>query len=475
MWRQRVRKFIEAQGLLQPGDTVVVGVSGGPDSLCLLDVLHALSSAFPLTLHVAHLNHGLRPEAGEDADFTRAEAQGRGLAFHEATADTRAYAATHKRSIEEAARQLRYDFLGRVARAVGAEAVAVAHTADDQAETVLMHFLRGSGLAGLRGMSAKSQLPTSQAQNQAVLVRPLLTVTRAEVEAYCRERGLHPRQDATNLDPAFFRNRLRHELLPLLETYNPNLRATLQRTADVLAGEHAWLQSALAVLWQRIALTEPGAVVFDRAQWQALSLAEQRALLRYAVWQLQPGRRDVDFAPLAAAVQFSRTAAPGRSCDVLGRLRLTISDQQLTLNAWETALRLPEDVPLLTEDGQLASGWMLRVEPLSAGQWSANAMAENSNPWRVHVDANRLPAPLRLRARRPGDRLQPLGLEGHTLKLSDLMINLKLPAAARDRWPLVVSGDEIVWVAGLRLDERFKVRLETVTVLRLEFESGAKP
>src|SRR3990172_799036 len=150
--RKRVRQFIEERNLLRPGDRVVVGVSGGPDSLCLLDVLDSLADDLSLTLHIAHLNHGLRPEAVAEAEFVRAEAEKRSLAYHTEAADTGAHARAHKKSIEEAARDLRYAFLARVALAAGAPVIAVAHTADDQAETVLMHFLRGSGLAGLRGM-----------------------------------------------------------------------------------------------------------------------------------------------------------------------------------------------------------------------------------------------------------------------------------------------------------------------------------
>jgi len=505
--RKRVWQFIEERDLLRPGDRVVVGVSGGPDSLCLLDVLHSLADDRSLMLHVAHLNHGLRPEAAEaDAERVRAEAEKRGLAFHIETADTGAHARAYKQSIEEAARDLRYAFLTRVALAVGAPVIAVAHTADDQAETVLMHFLRGSGLAGLRGMlpemeiggwrlevgsqngdDASLQPPTSDLQpptSHLRLIRHLLTTSRAEVEAYCVEHSLQPVQDATNLDTTFFRNRLRHELLPQLERYNPNIRSVLRRVAEVIAGDYEILRGVVQEKWTQMARVEAGRVMFDRAGWLVLTVPEQRALLREAVARLRPGLRDIDFTPLEHAVQFSRTAALGRSCDVLGGLRLSISLADVMVSAWTDAdVPVPADRPLVSADGQLSPGWRFCVEMLEPGEWSLDEVEANASGWQVCIDAARLPLSrravspgegaggwgLRVRARLPGDRFQPLGLNGHSLKVSDFMINAKIEKNLRDRWPLVVCGDDIVWVAGLRLDERFKVTPETTTVLRLQF------
>src|SRR5688572_15639933 len=224
---KRVWDALNSQQLLSLETPLVVAVSGGPDSLCLLHVLHKLSVEHPLRLHVAHLDHGLRPEAHDEATFVRQEAESLGLPVHLGTADTRAYAAKHRQSTEEAARSVRYAFLAEVARLAGARHVVVAHTADDQAETVLMHFLRGAGLAGLKGMLPVTELGSwmSEVRGQRselsdvrpltsdlFLVRPLLTTTRAEVEAYCAENGLAPRRDASNADTQYLRNRLRHEL-----------------------------------------------------------------------------------------------------------------------------------------------------------------------------------------------------------------------------------------------------------------------
>jgi tRNA(Ile)-lysidine synthase len=477
----RVREFIISRQLLRAGDRVVVGVSGGPDSLCLLYVLQTLKAELALTLAVAHLDHGLRPSAADEAAFVRGQAEALGLPFHVGRADTQAQASTHGQSLEEAARTVRYAFLASVARETGARQIAVAHTADDQAETVLMHFLRGAGLAGLKGMLPVTGLGSEGLEELPAaslhIIRPLLGTTRAEVEAYCAALGQAPRRDESNADTRFLRNRLRHELLPLLETYNPQLRAGLVRSAEVLAGEHALVAAHMRAVWAAAAPAERQAaerVVFDRARWLALTVAEQRALLREAVQRLRQHLRDVDFTPLAAAVRFAQGAVPGHGCDLLAGLRLAIEPEAVVVHPWGTEpLPLARAGPWLNADGSLAAGWKFAVELVEADEWvPGQAAPPAASAWTAYVDAAALNASLCLRGRQPGDRFQPLGLGGHSTKLSHFMVNQKVAAALRARWPLVVCGPQIVWVAGLRLDERYKVQAGTQRVVRLRFREA---
>jgi len=234
----QVMETIEEYGLLVRGEPVVVGVSGGPDSLCLLHVLKHLAPGYGVTLHVTHLEHGIRGEESEaDAQFVAGLAHRWGLPVTVEHADVPRLAEEEGLAPEEAARRARYGFLARVAGQIGASRIAVGHNADDQVETVLMHFLRGSGLAGLRGMLPLSPLGElrlgaalrdSPLAGELRLIRPLLEVARPAIEAYCRSRGLQPRFDRSNLDTTYYRNRLRHELLPMLEGYNPNIRALVK-------------------------------------------------------------------------------------------------------------------------------------------------------------------------------------------------------------------------------------------------------
>jgi tRNA(Ile)-lysidine synthase len=214
---------------------------------------------------------------------------------------------------------------------------------------------------------------------------------------------------------------------------------------------------------------EGHAIEFRRERWLALTVPEQRALLRRAIQRLRADERDANFTPLEQAVRFSRKAQPGRSCDVLGGLQLTITADvvRLSLGTFQ-----PEagDLPLFDSDGWFVHPWKFVVEKLAPGQWTLAEIESNPNRWRAYLDADKVPpTSLRYRVRHPGDRLQPLGMEGHRVKVSDLFINAKVDKTLREAWPLVTCFDQVVWVAGLALDERFKVTPETKTVLRLSF------
>jgi len=486
---KRVWDFSTSQGLLQPGDRVVLGVSGGPDSLCLLDVLAGLSARHRLRLTVAYLNHRLRPESEAEAEFVREQAEARQCLFVAGDLDVEALAQAKGQSVETTARDARYDFLSRVARQVDARLIAVAHTADDQAETVLMHLLRGSGLRGLRGMLPKRMLgqivglaaaprktDPAPPERQPLelphppvlyLIRPLLAITRAEVVEYCAAQHLEPRFDRSNSDVRYFRNRVRHELLPMLKGYNPNLPAVLARLGASTAGDYEIWQEAVRGLWQKTGLPEAARgdrVMFDRQRWLALSPAEQRALLRLGVEHLAGDLDELDFAPIEAAAAYSRRAAPGRSCQVLAGLVLKVEPDRISL-VYQQAEPEKFNGPRVVDD-ELAPGWQMLAERLGPGEWT-RAEVETAARWTAYVDAGRLAHPLGLRGRRPGDRFQPLGMTAHTVKLSDYFVNRKIPAGQRGQWPLVTCGDDIVWVMGLHLDERCKVSETTQAVLRL--------
>ncbi len=494
---KRVRRSVEQERLLAPGEGVVVGVSGGPDSLCLLHLLRRLQVEYDLSLHVAHLHHGLRgAEADADATFVRQIAAAWELPCTVERVDVPALAAERKLAVEEAARQARYAFLRRVAAGVGAQTVAVGHNADDQAETVLMHFIRGSGLSGLRGMLARapyprfppqspdSQFPNSQStSSQLTLIRPLLDIPRADILAYCDRYNLTPRFDRSNLDTTYFRNWLRHEVLPLLARHNPNVSQVLRRTARVLADEYALLRSLLAETWPRVVVEEQERIVLDRAAWQALPIALQRSVLREAIHRLRRSLRDIGFVHVENALRVARDGATGDRATLprglmltveYGRLLIADADAAPSLPGWPllppgtapVPLRLPGATPLPGSGWRLAAE-MIRPEDLPAG-WRRNA-----DPWQAFLDGQAAAGGLALRTRRPGDRFQPLGLGGHTVKLADFLTNRKVPRAARDRLPLLVTrrDSQILWVCGQRLDERAAIGPRTERVLRLRFES----
>lgn len=458
----RVRAYISRHFLLARGQRLAVGVSGGPDSIALLHLLTRLRSEYELNLVAAHLHHGLRPEAEGDAEFTAQTASAWDVECVVERTDVAALARAERLSIEEAGRKARYEFFARIA-----PTAAVAHNADDQAETVLMHFLRGSGTAGLRGM-----LPKSSGIGGQTVVRPLLAVTRAGIEAYLSSHELEYRVDATNVDRTFFRNRLRHELIPFLETYNPNIREILRRTADVSAGEYELLRELVEQAWNAAIVTRqsaPATFHFDLHRWRSFPLALQRALLREAAHRLQPGERNIDFTPIAAAALWAQTAESGHTADLLGGLCLSIVGGELRIGAWPQSFLSSHPSPIT--DLIIPGETVFLTHIFAASILDSISLAEiesNPDPWMACLDADL--GPFVLRARRPGDRFQPLGMGGQTVKLSDYMINRKIPVDERDTWPLLCCGQDaetVLWVCGYALAEQGRVREGTRRVVRV--------
>ncbi len=492
-----VQAFVERHNLLPPGQTVVVGVSGGPDSLCLLHLLRRLAAPYALTLQVAHLHHGWRGEAAdEDAVFVGKLAAAWGLDCSVAVVDVPQLARQQGLSPEEAARRVRYRFLAEVAGRVGAGTVAVGHNADDQSETVLMHLIRGSGLAGLRGMPPavdlgrlglhvepwKRNQPPLPAPGPR-LIRPLLAVPRAEVETYCQAHRLNPRFDRSNLDTTLFRNRLRHELLPTLEGYNPNVRQGLRRLASVVRADYELLRAATKDAWaQTVRRESDQEIAFDLAQWRGLPLSLQRSTLRQAAYQLRPHLRDVDFVHLDQAVRVATGGETGAQATLPQGLMLTLGYQNLRLADAGQPPPPPDWPHLNLEPGKRLPVPLPGQTPLPGGAWCLQTIYletwdetvfRNPDPWTAYLDAAKLASPLALRGRRPGDRFRPLGMAGHSVEVADLMVNLKIPQPWRDQVPLLVHqtarGEQILWVAGWRLAEGAKIGLETERVARLRF------
>ena len=481
-----VRNHIERHRLLARGDTVVAGISGGPDSLCLLHVLRYLSDEYALTLHVAHLNHCLRGvQADADATFVADLARDWGLPAHIESQDVAALARSRRLAIEEAARQARYAFLSRVARQAGAQKVAVGHNADDQVETILMHWLRGAGLAGLRGMLPRSNLSEMRlsgeeaAAGELLLIRPLLEVPRVDIEAYCAEHGLRPRFDRSNLDTTYFRNKLRHELLPFLETLNPGIRAVILRSAQTIAADYELLREEATKAWSQVAVgAGDQAIVFNLAKWRALPLSLQRSTLREAIHRLRYSLRNINWVHVENAVHVLQTGSTGAAVTLPSGLQARIGydefvvaqagyreplpDLPLLYDTENVALRIPGHTPLP------GSHWTLAAQVGHRETWPEHKL-RHGDPWQAHLDHDVTGSELCLRTRRTGDRFWPQGLGHEPTTVQSFMINAKVPRARRDRIPLLASPRQILWIAGWRIDERAKVTEATTRILSLTF------
>jgi len=524
---EQVRQAIRQYAMLVPGDRLVVGVSGGADSLTLLHVLHLLAPELTVHLHVAHLDHRIRgPDSAADADFVTETARAWGIPVTVEARDVPAYAATHGLAIEEAARQVRYAFLAKVAAEVGAQKVTVAHTADDQVETVLMHFLRGSGLAGLRGMLPVSPYPMTIdpiPNPHLVLLRPLLETTRAEIESYVQAHGFQPRFDLSNLDRTLYRNRLRSELIPQLETYNPRIRDVVRRTARIFSDDFDYVHQQVLAAWAEVVTETADALIFALAPWKRLHPSLQRGLLREAIRRLRRELRNINWIHIEGALSvanekpagsvatlpqglalfksyatFTLAAAPLRPVDLprlaVDRLRLAIpgvtplpgTDWQVIAAVQAGPARTPGPSPQLGRGAQPSE--IVTIPPLSQpwerglGDEGLTLSAPESEIrgeqrgglfWHTELDFDRTGPELFLRRRQPGDRFQPLGMSGHSVLLREFMINVKIPAPARHDYPLVVSPEHIVWLPGYRIDERVKVTGATRHVLSLRMQSNS--
>lgn len=454
---RRVFQTIRERGLFRDGARLVVGVSGGADSVALLHALHAGMRRHRLDLLVAHLHHGIRGRAAdEDARFVQHLAWRLGLPCVVEYADVPDRSRRARESIEMAARAERQAFFASVCRAHRAGAVALAHTADDAAETFLLRLLRGSGIAGLGGLAAESQVGALR------VVRPLIDVTRAEVEAFLRAHGLRWREDATNRDLSIPRNRVRRELIPMLEArYQPNIRRVLVRTAEALRADAELLEPVIRRAVARAA-NKQGALAIPVIR-RAPSALRRHVIQRWLRAKGVPEPR-IDAAAIAR-VEALVDAGAGRA-DIASGLAARICGEALEVvsDRPDRALRIePLPVPGVVWWGESglcveAERWegIIRAPPGPIGQPPAVAT----------IRLPRAGEQLTVRTPWPGARLAPTGMHG-SVKLQDLFVNRRVPREARAAIPVVACGDEVVWVPGHRVARAWAVPSESAPSIRL--------
>jgi tRNA(Ile)-lysidine synthase len=452
-----VQRAITTHRLLQSGEGVVVAVSGGADSIVLLHCLLRLREPWSLALTVAHFDHRLRETSRQDALFVERVAASWGLPV---TTGTWAREERRDRSLQEAARRARYTFLEEVASRVGATKIALGHHRDDQAETVLLHLLRGSGLRGLRGM-----LPQSDGR----LIRPLLGVGREEIEAYVKAHQLSFVEDPSNRDLRYRRNRIRWRLLPLLEQeHNPSVARGLARMAALVAEDEAYLDAVARESLQGLVDIEEERMCLRLSSLQALAPAIRRRILERAIRSVTPGA----YLTSSHLEAVDRLTAPGgpEATSLPRNLRAWRSQGFLYVGRRRPEWRAPtvrEELPVPGE--VLIPGWGVTVEAVIQPVPMTDLRA--AGPARAYVDWKQVLPPLEVRSWRSGDRFHPLGLKGNK-KLQDLFVDAKVPRERRDQIPIVTDQKGILWVSGLRIDERGRVggATEQVLVLTLHRE-----
>ena len=479
-----VTTYIDKHQLLPTSGEVIVAVSGGADSLCLLHLLNRLCGPgnryAGVRLHAAHLNHKLRGEASDrDAAIVSSIVEAWGLACTIGEIDVAALARAERRSLEEAGRSARYRFLREVAHG---QPIAVAHHADDQVESLLLHFLRGSGLTGMIGM-----LPRQQD-----IIRPLLEVRHAQTVAYCQEYAIEPLEDLSNVDPRFLRNRIRHELLPLLESINPGFHSTLLRNADVIRVDVEWLEAQVDACWPAVVISEHDDAIklsIEALLEQPLSL--QRHLLRRVTARLCEGQSPLESRHYTLIEQLlGYRDRQERTLHLPHQLRAVRSFYEVTFErlhdctntdaeaTWNLQNAEVVQLPVPGRTRVPGTPWVAAAEPVPAELMGAVREAlrieDWSEVWRllpstrhvVYVDADIAGSFLEVRTRRPGDRMQPLGMQ-HEKKLQDIFVDKHVARTDRGSIPIFFSASHCIWLAGVCLDERARLTSKTQQAVRL--------
>ena len=462
----KIQKTISRYNMLDTGDRVLVAVSGGPDSVVLLDVLDRLKEALSLELVVAHFDHRLRPDDDDrETRFVASLAAMRNLPF--VTGKALSPLSESGVSLEEAARDRRYEFFNDARKTHGLRKIGLGHTLDDQAETVIMRLLRGSGPAGLSGIPPV---------RDRIVIRPLIEVTRQEVEDYMARRMLPHITDPSNLDRQFLRNRIRLDLLPQLKSYQPRILEILGQTAGIMRDDARWM-AASAEEWIKghVKVSASGARSLPLKAFQQLAPPLQSQVIRRVIKGLQGGLRRIGLKHIDAV----KSLLEGRP-----QARLNLPGGILVQKTYETLLfKKGRKKPLKkTHKGyeyRLNGPGVISLDVISCRvtiqEIEAKSLlpADKASPWCAHLDADRIEYPLMIRSFVPGDRFVPLGMTGHK-KVKDFFVDLKIPSPIRKCLPLLCHEKGIIWVCGLRIDEGFKVGPETKKALRvsLDFSEG---
>lgn len=460
----KVEQRIIEEKLADTGDVVVVAVSGGPDSVALLHVLFALAEEYSWKLVVAHVNHQFRgAESDAEASFVAELAAELQLPCEIGIIDVPAYIEESSLNGQTAAREKRYEFLQQVAVKYSAERIALAHHADDQAETVMMRILRGTGPSGLVGM------PERRREKKVELIRPFLRIYKSDIVNYCAQHELTYCKDSSNELRKYFRNQIRLDVMPMLKQYNEQLPESLNRLTDLMRAEDDYLAKETELVFRRITTFQQAYCRIERRDFTELHVALQRRLIKLILNCLCLERDRLDFARIESMRELILQ-------DQVSNQVLQVDEQVYIVREYESIqfqTFAPSPKPYSYEVGLDTSELSLpEVEAKLICSWmpanSKGTTAYISSATDVFLDLDQLNLPLVVRSRRSGDRLEPYGLNG-SKKVKDMFIDAKMPLTRRDAIPLLVDASgQILWIAGFRRSKHALVGPDTVRVLHMK-------
>ena len=461
MLLDRLKRAIERHHLLDHRDRVIVGVSGGVDSMVLLHLLNACCETRALTLIVAHVNHGLRPDESErEAALVQQEADRLGLPYEYGQFDVKDFQKKRGLSPQDAARRVRFHFFNSLLKKHDAQKIALGHNADDQVETMLLRWIRGSGVKGLKGM-----LPIREGR----VIRPLLEIWRSEIDAFAAKQGIPYRVDSSNLRPHYLRNRIRLELIPLIERdYQPNFKEVMKKASVVLREEDDCLEEEAEKTCQKTLCLEGEVLFFSYFTFRSLHKAIQWRVLQRMLRSMgsEETWEEGDESEVGRVHRLLAHPPSSFLVELTGGLYLEKRYDRVSLGRgkvkpvppFEVELRMPG--PTLIEE----IGKEVMVEEIT---WKGDLEGLRESPDTAILASEHVQWPLKLRNFRRGDRFQPLGVRG-TQKLKQFFIDHKIPKYERPKIPILISGEAIAWVVGYRIDERFQITQNIQRAIRIK-------
>ncbi len=444
----RVLKTIGDYNLISKGDTIIIGASGGPDSQFLIYILEKLRKDLGFEMVLAHLNHLHRKEAANDENLVKSTAEKLGLDFYSRSRSMDDLAKKLKISPEDAGRRLRYEFFNDLAKTYPASKIAVAHNKNDQAETVLMRIIRGTGLDGLRAMDYKT----------ANIIRPILDIKKSQILAYLDEEKIPYAIDYTNFENEYTRNKLRLDIIPRLEEINPSVIDSIFKLSDLARDDFTILDRLVDEKIKEMVKISQGKVIFDKEKFENMDPALLRRVLRKAIGLLQGEIKDISKENLDDFLKI-RDLDNGKTL-IKDKLVLKKTYKTYILEELTAKEKSKTELELGAEDEIKFDGIYLKTSIINNGKYNKDRNVG-------YFDYDKLDFPLKVRTRRPGDRFVPLGHQSEK-KLKDFFIDQKIDREKRDELPLILSKDKIIWLASLRISDEFKVTARSKKILKIE-------
>lgn len=457
--RKKVLSVIKKYNLIKKSENIVVGVSGGPDSMALLYMLIELKKEIDFNIYIAHVNHGVRgKDALEDQSFVKRQAERLNLPYYTKDVDMIGYGREKGITAEEAGRELRYGFFREIIKSLGGGKIAVAHNKNDQAETLIMRFIRGTGIDGLKGMEYIS----------GDIIRPILGISRGDIEKYIKDNNIETVSDMTNFQPIYNRNKIRLEVIPYIEkNFNPNIIETMWRTSEISALDSDFLTKHTKDIYKSIVKSESdGRIVLDAKEFSKFHLSIKQRLIRNSILEINNSLQGITEAQISNSIDLIDKGQTGKEVHLSNNIVVKTNYDQIIIQA--RTKQEDDFIYKISYPGVMDLediGYSLDIDLISKEDY----LKEKRDRFTRYFDLDKVRGDLIVRNRKPGDRFIPFGMKG-SKKIKDYFIDEKIPKDLRDKIPLILDNESILWVIGYRTDEKYRINDDTRHVLKISYE-----